>query len=92
MTSDRTISSGQTAAAALATLPCAIAIAMLVAVYLPVPETERIIGSGVAFPLVWVALAVGAFLSRSAPRAWGYLLGTTALASALVALRVLGGV
>ncbi len=88
--SDRKITAAVTGAAVLGALPCALSLVLVIAVFLPVAPKERIIGSGVVLPVVWVALVIGVVHSRKPARAWAALGLTTVGASALVALRSAG--
>jgi len=84
------ISPAQTAAAVVGAFFCSMAITMLASGFLPVPQIERAIGSGFAFPLVWLGVTIATFLARSAAVAWIWLVGVTLLALTPVALRVIG--
>ena len=91
MTSRRKkISGSQTLAVVLVSLPCALSLTLVAALFSPGDAAERIFGSGLLLPLIWTALTLAAFLLPNARRTWLILGIATGLASSLVALRFTG--
>ncbi len=86
----RKVSRGTTAAACLGTFPCSLIITLLLGILLPLPEKERVIGSGLLFPLIWVAMIVWVFATPRVRRASAVLATITLTGAGIVAVVAFG--